>query len=197
MSAWTISRRVTAVAVAMVAAAGGGAVAAGSPQAGTQAQGATTAPLRVISIVPQGVAATLMTSYGPTLRGSSTDSMRAGFVVPADRGTRTQPLKMRVVYLESSAGACSWAVSGSGLEGPDGPNTVDNVHNGGWQAPGDTDYSGVVTVPAGPGGVHTAVFRWPFPAKPGMFIQFALDRNGADAADTCGDVTVVGMELRY
>ena len=197
MSTWTVSRRVTAVAVAMVAAAGGGAVAAGRPQAGTQAQGATTAPLRVISIVPQGVAASSMTSSGPNLGASSNDSLRAGFVVPADRGTRTQPLKMRVVYMENSAGACSWSVSGSGLEGPDGPNTVDNVHNGGWQAPGDTDFDGVVTVPAGQGRAHTAIFRWPFEAKPGMFIQFALDRNGGDPADTCGDVTIAGMELRY
>ena len=132
-----------------------------------------------------------------TLRASSGDSMRVGFLIPADRGTRTQPLKMRIVYLESSAAACQWMVSGSGLEGPDGPNTVDNVHNGGWQAPGDTDYTGLVSVPAGPGSAHKATFKWPFDAKPGMFIQFALDRHGADPSDTCSDVTITGMELRY
>ena len=52
-------------------------------------------------------------------------------------------------------------------------------------------------MPAGAGSAHTAVFRWPFDATPGMFVQFALDRHGADPADTCGDVTIVGMELRY
>ena len=197
MTAWVVSRRATAVAVAMVAAAGGVAVAGGGPGAERQVQRAGTAAPRIISIVPQGAHATSMSAYGPNLRASSSDQLRVGFVVPADRGTRTRPLKMRVVYMESSAGACSWVESGSGLEGPDGPNTQDNIHNGGWQAPGDTDYTGTISVPAGPGSAHTAVFRWPFQAEPGMFIQFALDRHGADAADTCSDVTVMGMELRY
>ena len=196
MAGWVVSRRVTAVAVAMVAVAGGTAVAAGGPGERTDKL-ATTAPLRNIAIVPQGAHATSMSSSGPNLRGTGSDSMRVGFVIPADRGTRTKPLKMRVVYLESSPGACSWMVSGSGLEGPDGPNSVDNVHNGGWQPPGETDYTGTVTVPAGAGSAHTAIFKWPFEAKPGMFIQFALDRHGADPSDTCNDLTIVGMELRY
>ena len=198
MAAWMVSRRATVVAVTMVAAAGGVAVAAGGPgAAGTVAGAATTSPPRIISIVPQGAFADSMTAYGPNLRAAADDSMRVGFVVPPDRGDRTKPLRMRVVYLEGSAGACSWVESGSGLEGPDGPNTDDNVHNGGWQAPGETDYDGTVSVPAGNGSVHTAVFRWPFEATPGMFVQFALDRSGSDPADTCSDVTIVGMELRY
>lgn len=197
MAAWMVSRRATAVAVTMVAAAGGAAVAAGGPGAARSVGSAATTPPRIISIVPQGASADMMTSNGPTLRASGDDSMRVGFVIPPDRGTRTKPLRMRVVYIEGSPGACSWVESGSGLEGPDGPNTEDNIHNGGWQAPGDTDYTGTVTVPAGNGSAHTAVFRWPFDAKPGMFVQFALDRSGGDPADTCGDVTIVGMELRY
>lgn len=198
MAAWMVSRRATAVAVTTVVAAGGVAVAAGGPGAAQgQAEGAATTAPRLISIAPQGAYATAMSSNGPNLRASAGDSMRVGFVIPPDRGTRTKPLRMRVVYLESSPGACSWVESGSGLEGPDGPNTEDNVHNGGWQAPGDTDYTGTVTVPAGAGSAHTAVFRWPFEASPGMFVQFALDRSGGDPADTCGDVTIVGMELRY
>jgi len=198
MAAWMVSRRATAVAVAMVAAAGGVAVAADGPgAAGTVTSAATTPSPRLISIVPQGAFADMMTANGPNLRAGADDSMRVGFVIPADRGERTKPLRMRVVYLEGSPGGCSWVESGSGLEGPDGPNTADNVHNGGWQAPGESDYTGTVNVPAGNGSVHTAVFRWPFEASPGMFVQFALDRSGGDPADTCGDVTVVGMELRY
>lgn len=198
MAAWMVSRSATAVAVAMVAAAGGIAVAAGGPgAAGTVSSAATTTSPRIISIVPQGAFADSMTAYGPNLRAAAGDSMRVGFVIPPDRGERTKPLKMRVVYLEGSAGACSWVESGSGLEGPDGPNSDDNVHNGGWQAPGDSDYTGTISVPAGNGSVHTAVFRWPFEASPGMFVQFALDRSGGDPADTCSDVTVVGMQLRY
>jgi hypothetical protein len=198
MAAWRVSRRATAVAVTMTATAGAVAVAlAGPGVAGPEARVTTTPPPRIISIVPQGAFADVMTAYGPNLRAAADDSMRVGFVIPPDRGTRTKPLKMRVVYLEDSAGACSWVESASGLEGPDGPNTGPNVHNGGWQAPGDSDYTGSVNVPAGGGSAHTAVFRWPFEASPGMFVQFALDRNGGDAGDTCGDVTIVGMELRY
>ncbi|MFC5175971.1 hypothetical protein [Nocardioides taihuensis] len=192
-----VSRGATAVAVTMVVTAGGVAFAASGPGATGPAPRTTTTPPRIISIVPQGASADAMTANGPNLRAGSDDGLRVGFVIPPDRGDRTKPLKMRVVYLESSSGACSWIESGSGLEGPDGPNTVSNVHNGGWQAPGDDDYTGQVDVPAGAGDVHTAVFRWPFEAKPGMFVQFALDRAGGDPLDTCSDVTVVGMELRY
>jgi hypothetical protein len=78
-----------------------------------------------------------------------------------------------------------------------GPTPDYTVHTGGGLARGETDYDGTVNGPAGNGSVHTAVFRWPFDAKPGMFVQFALDRSGADPADTCSDVTIVGMELRY
>jgi hypothetical protein len=197
MAAWKISRGATAVAVTMVVTVGGVAFAASGSDATSPAPRATTASPRIISIVPQGAAADAMTDNGPNLRAGSDDGLRVGFVIPADRGDRTQPLKMRVVYLEGSSGACSWVESGSGLEGPDGPNSASNVHNGGWQAPGDSDFSGQVDVPAGAGSVHTAVFRWPFQAKPGMFVQFALDRFGSDPLDTCSDVTVVGMELRY
>jgi hypothetical protein len=197
MTAWVVSRRATAVAVAMVATAGGVAAATAGPEPGRQVSRASTAPPRIISIVPQGAYASSPGAYGPTLQASGASDLRVGFVIPAARGTSTKPLKMRVVYLESSAGACSWYASGSGLEGPDGPNTESNVHNGGWQPPGLTGYDGVVTVPAGAGDVHTATFKWPFPAEPGMFVQFALARSGDDPADTCSSVTVVGMELRY
>lgn len=191
MTAWVVSRRATVVAVAMVAAAGGVAYAAGG-----SAPRAATAPPKIISIVPQGAAATTMSDYGPVLSSNSDTSMRVGFVVPPDR-TGTKPLKMRVVYMESSAGACSWLARGDGLEGPDGPQSSSNVHNGGWQPPGQTGYSGLVNVSPGAGEAHTAIFKWPFPANPGMFIQFALHRDGADATDTCSDVVVTGLELRY
>ena len=195
MTAWVVSRRATVVALAMVATAGGVAAATAGPDAGRPATRAGSPP-KIISIVPQGAFATSMGDYGPTLSGSTDSNMRVGFVVPPDR-TGTKPLKMRVVYLESSPGACNWVVSGSGLEGPDGPNSVDNVHNGGWQPPGDDNYSGPVNVPAGDGSAHTAIFKWPFEASPHMFIQFALERDGANPADTCSDLSVVGMELRY
>jgi len=196
MNAWVTARRLTVVVIGTVATVGGVAAASAGPNdAGVTTRAGATAP-KIISIVPQGAFASTQSAYGPVLSGTSTSSMRVGFVIPPDR-TSTKPLKMRVVYLEDSAGACAWVVSGSGLEGPDGPNTENNVHNGGWQPPGDADYTGPVSVPAGDGSAHTAVFRWPFDALPHMFVQFALDRAGSDPADTCGAVTVVGLELRY
>jgi hypothetical protein len=58
-------------------------------------------------------------------------------------------------------------------------------------------HSGTIKVPAGDDSAHTVTFRCPSPAQPGMLIQFALERQGTKATDTCADVTVVGMELRY
>jgi hypothetical protein len=202
MTAWVVSRRVTAVAVAMVAAAGGVAVAAGGPagqQAGQQVERqverAAKAPPRIISIAPQGVHATSMSSNGPNLPFSSNGELRVGFVIPPDRGTK--PLRMRLVYVEQSADACKWTVSTSGLEGPDAPNSEPNVHNGAWSLPGTTDFAGDISVPAGPGSAHTAIFKWRFPAKPGMFVQFALIRAGAAVNDTCGSIMITGMQVHY
>ncbi len=197
MTVWVIPRRATVAAVAVVATVGGVAAATAGPEAGVPSSRAVTKVPRIISIVPQGAYASSPGAYGPTLQASGSSDLRVGFVIPAARGTSTKPLKMRVVYLESSAGACAWHAAGSGLEGPDGPNTEANVHNGGWQPPGASGYDGLVDVPAGDGSAHTAIFRWPFDAKPGMFVQFALARNGDDPADTCGGVTVVGMQLGY
>jgi len=181
--------------VAALGLVGGVAGVAGAAQTSPTAGGQRPAPYKTMSLAPQGTYASSPTSYGPSLSASGSSDMRVGFVVPPDRGTR--PLRMRVVYLEDSPGACSWQVSGSGLEGPDGPNTEPNVHNGGWRPPGETGYSGYVSVPVGAGSAHKATFTWPFQSDPGMFIQFALQRNGADAGDTCSSVTIVGLELRY
>ncbi len=134
-------------------------------------------------------------SSGPTFAASGDGVMTVGFVVPPDRGKR--PLAMRVVYREDSTTACQWYVAAQGLEGPDGPNSTSNIHNGGWKVPGTNNYSGLISVPAGLGNAHTAMFEWPFQSDPGMFIQFALARNGGDPADTCQSVTIMGLELLY
>jgi hypothetical protein len=193
MTAWMLSRRITAAAIALVAVAGGAAVASG-PSTGTVER--ATLPPKIISIAPQGVQATTTTANGPMFDSVGLDEMRVGFVVPPDR-TGTKKLKMRVVYLENSAAACSWTAHASGLAGPDGPNSEPNVHNGGWLVPGSTSFDGTVSVPAGAGSAHTAIFRWGFPAEPGMFIQFRLMRNGSTAEDSCGVIEVVGLEVRY
>jgi hypothetical protein len=153
----------------------------------------------VLSVVPQGVwtdgSATVGrdgVSYAPAGSGE----MRFGFVVPRTHKAGTG-LDVDVVFREDSAGACAWSVETSGLEGPDSPTGPD-IHNGGWQFPGSgTGYGGDVSVPAGDGSVHTVTFHWPFLDNPGMFIQLAVNRLGDNATDTCGSVSVYGIQVRY
>jgi hypothetical protein len=158
------------------------------------------AKLATINIAPQAAYLTgsaSMSASGPVLAAAGNSTMVVSFVLPPDRNPTGGKLRMDVVYQESSAGACSWYSFGQGLEGPDGGQNVSNVHNGGWQPPGLSGYSGAVEVPAGAGTAQRARFTWPFQADPGMFIQFSLTRQGDDAADTCGAVTVSGLMLHY
>ncbi len=155
--------------------------------------------MSAMTIPPQGVAVSgSATSYadGVSFDSSGNGELRFGVVIPPDHKAGTQ-LKVDLVYRESSAGACSWYAATSGLEGPDSP-TGSDIHNGAWQFPGSgTGYSGVVSVPAGVGDVHTTTFNWPFLDNPGMFVQFAVQRVGGNAADTCGGITIYGIQYRY
>ena len=153
----------------------------------------------VLSVVPQGVwtdGSATSGRDGVAFPPTGSGEMRFGFVVPPSHRP-AMPLKVDVVYREDSAGACSWYASSSGLEGPDSP-TGSDIHNGGWQFPGSgSGYDGAVSVPAGDGSVHTVTFTWPFQDDPGMFIQLAVNRDGDNAADTCGYVSVYGIQVRY
>lgn len=153
----------------------------------------------VLAIPPQGVGVSgTATSYddGVSFSAAGNGELRFGFVVPPAHDPDS-PLQVDVVYREDSAGACSWQVSTSGLEGPDSEDGPD-IHNGGWHFPGSgTGYDGLATVPAGEGSVHTLTLSWPFQDKPGMFIQLGLARVGGDAADTCGSISVYGIQVRY
>jgi hypothetical protein len=161
--------------------------------------GFTHAQTSTMVIVPQGVGSSgtaSVDSNGVTLSGSSTGELRFGVVVPPDHDPEA-PFAIDVVYREDSQGVCSWSVATSGLEGPDS-ETGPDIHNGGWQFPGSgTGFSGLVTVPAGAGSVHTLTLTWPFQDNPGMFIQLGLTRDGGAAADTCATVSVYGIQLRY
>lgn len=139
-----------------------------------------------------------MSSRGPVLYATNGGEMTVGFVIPPDHKAGSR-LKVRVVYEEDSDAACSWYVYAEGLEGPDAPNSETNMHNGGWLVPGTSAYDGAVSVPAGLGLVHTATFIKPvgFPTDPGMFMDFDLTRDGGNAADTCGDVLILGLQVSY
>lgn len=153
----------------------------------------------VLAIPPQGVAVSGTASQstdGAYFSPTGSGELRFGFVVPTAHRPGT-PLQVDVVYREDSPGACSWSAATSGLEGPDS-ETGPDIHNGGWQFAGSgTGYSGPVSVPAGDGSVHTLTLTWPFLDEPGMFIQLGLGRTGNDPADTCGIVSVYGIQVRY
>ena len=153
----------------------------------------------VLAIPPQGVGVSgtaTQFSDGVSFGAAGTGELRFGFVVPPAHDP-DKPLRVDVVYREDSAGPCSWFVATSGLEGPDS-ETGPDIHNGGWQFPGSgSGYEGATDVPAGEGSVHTLTLTWPFQDNPGMFIQLGLARAGGDAADTCGTVSVYGIQVRY
>ena len=193
--------RTALVAVAIIAASAGGAGARAVYDANNARHlgGYTHAQMATQFIAPQAASVTdgaTMGRDGPVLSGTSGGTMTVGTVVPPDHQPGT-PYKMRVTFREGGNNACAWVANAEGLEGPDGPNTSSNIHNGGWKVPGTNDYTGPVAVPAGSGEVFSGTFSWPFDAKPGMFIQFQLSRYGGDAADTCSDIQVVGLRLSY
>lgn len=154
--------------------------------------------LAALSIPPGAatVSGATMGTDGPVLSATALGTMNVGFVVPPDHKAQA-PLMMDLLVLEDSATACGWTIATGGLEGPDAPNSTANVHNGAWDFPGATGFEGTIAVPAGPGRAHRVTLEWPFLDKPGMFIHLSLTRLGADAADTCSTIQVVGLQLRY
>lgn len=197
--------RTALVAVALVAATAGGAGARAAYDASNARRvgGYTHPQMSTLSIPPQAAhlqGSASMSYAGPVMGAGSgefdSSTVAVSIVVPRDHDP-ARPLTMRVSYVEGSAGACGWRVNAVGIEGPDGPNTVVNVHNGGWYVPGTTSFTGTISVPSGAGSAHTATFRWPFDDNPGMFINFKLDRLSGHATDTCGAVQVTGLRLAY
>lgn len=161
--------------------------------------GFTHAQMASMPLLAQGAGVTgtaTVTSHGVTLSGSGTGEMRFGFIVPPDH-TEGTGLRADIVYREHSSLVCSWHVSTSGLVGPNDHLGDQVSHNGAWSLPGSTSFSGEVAVPSGGSNTFKATFTWPFTDAPGKYVQFAVQRNGDNAADTCGNVQVVGVQIRY
>ena len=151
--------------------------------------------LRFLALPVQAVAvegASTKYSVGITLSGSSDGGLQISFLVPPDHEIGNS-LYMDVLFMESSADACAMYLVTGGLSGPIG----DDFYNGGWTVPPSTSYDGPLAIPAGPLSGHTRTFRSPFPAEPGDLVSFRMSRNPFDAADTCGSIQVVGLQLRY
>jgi len=165
----------------------------------TRLGGFTHAEMASMPLLVQGAGVTgtaAVSSSGVTLSGSGTGEMRFGFIVPPDHKEGTT-LSADIVYREHTAGACAWYVSTSGLVGPNDHNGDLVSHNGGWLLPGVSNYSGAIDVPSGGSNTFKATFTWPFTDAPGKYVQFAVQRNADNAADNCGSVEVMGLQIRY
>lgn len=161
--------------------------------------GFTHAQMASMPLLVQGAGVTgnaTRTSEGVTLSGTGTGEMRFGFIVPPGHKEGTG-LRADIVYMEHSSGACSWHVSTSGLVGPNDAGGDDLSHNGAWSIPGSTGWDGTITVPSGGSNTFRTTFGWPFTDAPGKYVQFALQRNGDNQADTCGQVQVMGVQIRF
>lgn len=181
------------VAIVLVVTIGGVATAAASREGKTSVQTSARAKTwKTITLASQGAWATNPGTGGPILTMTGVSSMNVSFIVPPGVGDRR--IRMRILYTEESSGACAWVTDSQGLSGT--PNGT--AANGGWLIPGTNgNFNGTIQVPAGASDVHQATFQWPFAQDPGSFIQFGLRRFGNDAADTCFDLGVVGLQLRY
>lgn len=161
--------------------------------------GFTHAQMASMPLLVQGAGVTgtaTVNATGVTLAGSGTGEMRFGFLVPPDHKEGT-PLHADIVYREFTSGACSWFVATSGLVGPN-EHLGDYIsHNGAWLVPGTSSYSGAISVPTGGSDTFQTTFTWPFTDAPGKYVQFAVQRQAENAADTCGTVQVMGIQIRY
>jgi hypothetical protein len=193
-------RRELLVAVAIVAVFTSGVSAAADQFDAENAQrlgGFTHRNMSATSIAPQGVfvsGGATEIALGVQLAPASSSRMAFSVVVPPDVDGR---LSVRIVYIVNSPDACAWVITTSGSAGPDGPNSVANIHNYAWRLPGTTATTGPIQVPAGAGYVHKAILRSSATPEPGMFLQFDLSRLGDDAADTCSFLTIAGLELLH
>ena len=157
--------------------------------------GFTAAQMRSMPLLVQGAGGSgnaTVDGSGVTLQAAGTGEMRFGFIVPPDHTDGT-PLFADIVYRTHGPAACSWFIATSGLVGPnDGLS-----HNGAWTWPGNSGFSGPVNVPAGDANTFKLTFEWPFTSEPGKYVQFAVQRQGDNAGDSCGSVTVAGVQIRY
>lgn len=161
------------------------------PQGPPGESAARTVPLQVQGAVAGGGAT--VDADGINLPESGSSNATMAFVVPPDYPGDNSPLSADVVFVESSAGSCSAAVTASGLFGPDANG---NHFNGGWFLEGGDP----LTVPAGGSSVHQATFTWPGfnpPTEAGQYVQFRIARAGDAADDTCQSISVRGVLVRY
>jgi hypothetical protein len=131
---------------------------------------------------------------GVALRAAGSSGMTIGFMVPPDHNP-ADPLYADLVY--SGSPGCGWSVTTEGLTGPVQSQGAPELLNGGWSVPGTNNYAGTITTPAGSATAFTATFKWMQPSPVGQMIQFALTRYGDDAADTCPEIDVYGLQIRY
>jgi hypothetical protein len=120
--------------------------------------------------------------------------MILSFIVPPAYRS-LDPIYADIVYDEETDAACTWAVDTGGLNGP---GTGNDISNGGWMSAGwNGQYHGIIHRPDSSGDGFRLTFVWRFEDHPGDFVQFEITRLGTHTADTCGDIIVDGLQIRY
>lgn len=99
-----------------------------------------------------------------------------------------------ILYAENSDSACSWYVATGGItETDDG-----GFANGAWVVPGGNQYTGPISLPAGPADAHRATFRFAVQNRqPGGLVTFTLTRQPGNPLDNCQEISVRGIQFRY
>ncbi len=113
-------------------------------------------------------------------------------LLPADRKSG-DPVRAQILYQEGSDPACSWFAATGGIVESEG-----GFANSAWIVPGNSGYSGPVSVPAGDTDAHRATFRFASSDYgPGDLVSFTLTRQPANVADSCQNVRIRGIQFLY
>jgi hypothetical protein len=151
--------------------------------------------LRFLSLPVQAVdvyGAATQSYESVNLSGSSYGLMNIGFLVPPDHKAG-EHLYMDVLFRDQSGNPCSMYLAVGGTSGPG----ASGFTNGGWFVPPSGDYDGLLALPGGLPYGWLRTFEWPFQSNPGDLVSFKVQREPSNVGDTCGDVSVSGLQLRY
>jgi hypothetical protein len=159
--------------------------------------GFTHEALRSIPLSIQGTylgGAANHTASGVSLPAAGASVLVISFIIPPDH-TPNAKMWVDMTFAEASVGACALYLDTNSTFGAVGFGYL----GGGWGfVEGEPfTFAGPMQVAAGPEDLHLQSVAWPFTGNPGDFVEFRMVRGGDVPADTCGEVTATGLQLRY
>lgn len=152
------------------------------------------AALRTIAVPVQGTYVDGNASHtapGVNLAQNGISLMGLTIIVPPDHKAGA-PMYADIVYRELGVAACSWYAEADGFAAPVSGGTADS----GWTVAGGAP-EGVVDIPSGNATVFRKTLRWLGPSNPGQAVHLRLLRIGDTGGDSCGDIAIMGAQIRY